>query len=154
MATRSTIALEFADGTVQMVYCHWDGYLSNNGKLLQEHWTDPFKVRDLIDLGDLSSLSKEIGVKHPFNNHFAFDTPEYRAFRDQYRDMCLFYGRDRDEKDVESRKFANFKDYDENHQTEEYEYILRTDGHWYVMIHGDNWMRLDKALSENEALDD
>ena len=40
MATRSTIALEFADGTVQQVYCHWDGYLDYNGKLLAEHYTD------------------------------------------------------------------------------------------------------------------
>ena len=57
MATRSTIALEFADGTVGQVYCHWDGYLAHNGKMLQEHYSDPFKLRDLIDLGDLSTLA-------------------------------------------------------------------------------------------------
>ena len=27
MATRSTIALEFADGSVGQVYCHWDGQI-------------------------------------------------------------------------------------------------------------------------------
>jgi hypothetical protein len=43
MGTRSTIALEFADGTVEQVYCHWDGYLSNNGKILQAHYMDPFE---------------------------------------------------------------------------------------------------------------
>ena len=32
MGTRSTIALEFADGTVGQVYCHWDGYLSKIGR--------------------------------------------------------------------------------------------------------------------------
>ncbi len=37
MATRSTIALEFADGTVEQVYCHWDGYLDHNGALLRDH---------------------------------------------------------------------------------------------------------------------
>ena len=66
MATRSTIALEFADGTVQQVYCHWDGYLDNNGKILFENYTDAFKLRELIDLGDLSSLGSEVGVKRPF----------------------------------------------------------------------------------------
>jgi hypothetical protein len=71
MGTRSTIALEFADGTVQQVYCHWDGYLEHNGKILQEHYSDPFKLRDLIDLGDMSSLGEHALVpstplkKHP-----------------------------------------------------------------------------------------
>jgi hypothetical protein len=58
MATRSTIALEFADGTVQQVYCHWDGYLEHNGKILFESYQDPFKLRDLIDLGDVSVLAR------------------------------------------------------------------------------------------------
>ena len=66
MGTRSTIALEFADGTVQQVYCHRDGYLENNGTILAEHYSDPFKLRDLIDMGDMSSLGKVIGMKHPF----------------------------------------------------------------------------------------
>jgi hypothetical protein len=67
MGTRSTIALEFADGTVEQVYCHWDGYLEHNGKILQEHYSDPFKLRDLIDQGGISSLGKSIGKKHPFS---------------------------------------------------------------------------------------
>ena len=48
MATRSTIALEFADGTVEQVYCHWDGYLAHNGQLLLKHYSNPFVLRDLI----------------------------------------------------------------------------------------------------------
>ena len=51
MSTRSTIALEYADGTVHQIYCHHDGYLSYNGIRLYQHWQDPFKVRDLMDLG-------------------------------------------------------------------------------------------------------
>jgi len=65
MATRSTIALEFADGTIGQVYCHWDGYLAHNGKMLLEYYSNPFIMRDLIDLGDLSSLRPQIGTKHP-----------------------------------------------------------------------------------------
>jgi hypothetical protein len=55
MGTRSTIALEFADGTVEQVYCHWDGYLAHNGHILQNHYSNPFILRDLIDLGDIST---------------------------------------------------------------------------------------------------
>ena len=56
MATRSTIALEFADGTVQQIYCHWDGYLSGVGSQLATDYMDPFKLRDLINEGDTSSI--------------------------------------------------------------------------------------------------
>jgi hypothetical protein len=56
MATRSTIALEFADGTVEQVYCHWDGYLSGVGAELVSDYSDPFALRELIDGGDMSSI--------------------------------------------------------------------------------------------------
>ena len=132
MATRSTIALEFADGTVGQVYCHWDGYLKHNGKILLNSYMDPFKLRDLIDLGDVSTLAAEIGVKHPFNNPGSWGSPEYLAFEEQYGNMCKFYGRDRGEDSTNARYFKDFADYVQNHQYEEYEYILRTDGVWYV----------------------
>jgi hypothetical protein len=60
MATRSTIALEFADATVSQIYCHWDGYLKGVGAILQEHYANPFKVRELIDLGYISSLKETV----------------------------------------------------------------------------------------------
>jgi hypothetical protein len=130
MATRSTIALEFADGTVQQVYCHWDGYLDNNGQLLLKHYSDPFKLRDLIDLGDLSSLKPEIGTAHPFS-YFGTEMKQ-EDYEAQFGEMCTFYGRDRGEAGTGAKKFKDFADYAENHQREEYEYILRTDGKWYV----------------------
>ena len=52
MGTRSTIALEFADKSVEQVYCHWDGYLEHNGMILLEYYSNPFILRDLIDLGE------------------------------------------------------------------------------------------------------
>jgi len=133
MATRSTIALEFADGSVGQVYCHWDGYLSNNGKILQEHYSDPFKLRDLIDLGSISSLGPEIGEKHPFDNPHKYGTPEYFAEQASRRNITTFYGRDRGETDgVLAQYFKNFDEYVREHQYEEYEYILRRNGRWYV----------------------
>jgi hypothetical protein len=56
MSTRSTIALEFADGTVQQIYCHFDGYLSGVGAELRSDYSDPFALRDLIDAGDTSTI--------------------------------------------------------------------------------------------------
>jgi hypothetical protein len=139
MGTRSTIALEFADGTVEQIYCHWDGYLEHNGKILAEHYSDPFKLRDLIDLGDMSILAPEIGTQH------AFDKPP--------EGVCTFYKRDRNEEGVESKKFANFNDYRDNHQYEEYEYILRNvegKATWFVADHSNRYISLEVAMESTK----
>jgi hypothetical protein len=151
MGTRSTIALEFADGSVAQVYCHWDGYLSHNGKILLNSYMDPFKVRELIDLGDLSSLAAEIGIKHPFDNPHRFDTPEWLVYREQFGNMCKFYGRDRGENSTRARYFTDFADYKENGQFEEYDYILRQvngEAVWYVSDHGSEYRPLMEAYIE------
>ena len=127
MATRSTIALEFADGTVQMVYCHWDGYLEHNGKILQEHYMDPFKLQRLIDLGAISSLAPSI------------DKPEGHSFDKSVDGYTVFYARDRGEMGVQAKKFASYEDYVKNHQYEEYDYILRNvngQATWFVEFYG------------------
>lgn len=147
MATRSTIALEYADGTVDQIYCHWDGYLSHNGKILMEHWQDPFKVQEMMDMGALSQLGEVIGEKHDFND-------------DLDRNDCTFYGRDRGESDVSAvsaKRFASFQDYVENHEYQEFEYILRTDGQWYVCAYvfmpsvASDYIPLSVALGQQVA---
>lgn len=137
MATRSTIALEYADGTVGQVYCHWDGYLENNGMLLYTHYRDPFKLRDLIDCGDLSSLAPEVGAKHDFDDRSASGV------------QCTFYGRDRGEAGTKAKTFKSFEDYVDNHICEEYEYILRTDGNWYVKAYSAPYVLLADELAEH-----
>ena len=151
MATRSTIALEFADGTVQQVYCHWDGYLEHNGKILFEHYSDPFKLRDLIALGDVSSLGPNIGSQHPFSPHESADaSAAYDAA--MKAGATTFYGRDRGEDGVSARKFDNFEMYKLSHQYEEFEYILRTDGKWYVSSYSRPYVPLADVLpAEKEA---
>lgn len=67
MATRSFIGKLNIDGSVCGIYCHWDGYPDNNGKILQEHYTNLDKVEDLLSLGSLSMLGPEIGEKHDFD---------------------------------------------------------------------------------------
>jgi hypothetical protein len=137
MATRSTIALEFADGTVGQIYCHWDGYISNNGRILFEHYQDPFKVQELIDLGDLSTLGYNIGQKHGFG---------------EVTQDCTFYGRDRGEDGVAARYFTDFQDYLAHHQYEEYEYILRKDGRWYVKSYStEGFITLAEAMVREQV---
>ena len=148
MATRSTIALEYADGTVHQVYCHWDGYLEHNGAILQEHYLDPFKLRDLIDLGAVSSLRPMIGTKHAFS-HFELRAEEVAGYKLLTENMTTFYARDRGEKLI-VHKFNDYEDYLAHHQYEEYEYILRQVNGvavWFVSEHGAiGYVTLETAL--------
>ena len=117
MGTRSTIAIENADGTVTGIYCHWDGYLSHNGKILAENYADEGKVRELIALGDISSLGAEIGTAHDFDA-----AP---------RGECNAYGRDRGERDVAARTCHNWRQFiSENCQ--EYDYLFTPGKGWSV----------------------
>ena len=151
MATRSTIALEYADGTVDQIYCHWDGYLDNNGIILQEHYKDPFKVQKLMELGDVSSLGPELGDKHSFDIPHKYGTPEYEAESDARRNICTFYGRDRGETGTNARRFKNYEDYRARAQGEEYNYILRKDGNWYVEFYGEFDGLLKEAIEQRNA---
>ena len=150
MATRSTIALEFADGTVQQVYCHWDGYLEHNGKILKEHYSDPFKLRDLIDLGSISSLQQDIGEKHAFSH---FDTEMTQdEYYEKFGKMTTFYARERGE-ELSVNKFKDLKDYYENLYGEEYDDILSPRAgkpQWYVRYHATegNWIPIEHAFEQ------
>jgi len=131
MATRSTIALEYADGTVGQIYCHWDGYLAHNGKILSENYTDPFKVRDLLDGGDTSTLSETV-------------------------DGCEFYSK-RGET-CPQRMYKDVSEYYKECQGEEYDYILSNrngKAQWYVRSYAtqDNWITLENAF-EQQALEE
>ncbi len=152
MATRSTIAIEREDGTVAQVYCHWDGYLSNNGRILQEHYSNPDKVERLIAEGSISSLKPEIGEKHDFDWYFKRqDIPE--DMKNIYQNLwTCFYHRDRGE-DLHISSFKNFDEYAANANFEEYDYILRK-GVWYVQEHGSRWKRLDLAIEAENVLED
>ena len=149
MATRSTIALEFADGTIGQVYCHWDGYLAHNGKMLKEYYSNPFILRDLIDLGSLSSLRPQIGTKHPFSMFEANMTQD--EYANLYRDMCSFYERDRGERSADATYFKDYEHFLVDGQEEEYDYILRNvNGKptWFVSDHGGDFQSLAVALIE------
>ena len=93
MATRSRIALKLNETECLSIYCHWDGYISNQGPILVKHYTTEEKVRTLMELGDLSFLGEELGEKHDFD----------RGHNEHPR-WCLAYGRDRGEDNTQARQ--------------------------------------------------
>lgn len=104
MATRSSISIRNADGSYTGIYCHWDGYLSNNGRILCEHYTNEDKIRELMALGDISVLGEEIGEQHPFDGPCMFSDPNaYNAYKAKFGSWCKAYRRDRGEPDCEAR---------------------------------------------------
>lgn len=134
MATRSTIAVRHEDGTVSQIYCHWDGYLSHNGMLLQNHYNTPLAVEFLVSKGDISSLGKRVGVKHPFSAvEGGIPSDEWDK---NWGEMTTYYGRDRGENGTEPRKFDTVSDYIDGYQREEYNYYFNGET-WEVEFDGD-----------------
>lgn len=131
MGTRSTIAIQNEDGTVTGIYCHWDGYLSHNGRILQDHYTDEAKVRELIALGDLSSLGENIGTKHDFDN-----AP---------RGECNAYGRDRGEKNVDAETRIGEGAFDQ-----EFNYLFVPGKGWRVRYYGGGGTLADELAKDAE----
>jgi hypothetical protein len=126
MGTRSRIGVMHGD-KVKSIYCHWDGYLSFNGRILQDSY-DSAKANNLVALGDLSSLRAEIGEKHAFSK---FDLPkeEVEAFETLTENWCTFYGRDRGEKNTEFEVDHTFE-----------QFLARVDNcgadYYYIMENG------------------
>ena len=162
MGTRSVIAVMHGD-VCKSVYCHWDGYLEHNGRILLENY-DSAKANRLVAFGDISSLGTSLGEKHPFSEfEIAKDDPEREAKIALYKKAdeegwTTFYGRDRGETGVDWEVTHNFEDFMKRVDNcgAEYYYIMK-DGVWYC---GDNYgstelsgklVPLSEALSKVEA---
>jgi hypothetical protein len=138
--------MEQPNGEIMKIYCHWDGYLSNNGEILQTHYRDRAKVLALMLLGDVSSLRPEIGMAHDFDARYEDKDPR--------ENWCVAYGRDRGETGAEFRVYKNYADYRANAQFEEYNYCYRLDDKWYVEFYGNYDGPLEQALLEDKAAED
>ena len=121
MATRSNIAMKTKEGKIVSVYCHWDGYVSNNGKILLENYTDVDKIEALVALGSISSLGTVIGEQQDFDDRST-----------QKDEWTLFYSRDRGEQ-------LSIQEYDDIPSwiadMEEYAYLWNGQ-EWLVNDHG------------------
>lgn len=124
MATRSTISVENPDGTVDSVYCHFDGYLSHNGAILIERYNTYEQVVKLISGGAMSGLVPGSTNGEPVYYH------------------------ERDGEDLVIDRYESFGKYLNEHESEEYNYIFR-DGAWYV---GTSSRRSANLMLVSEAL--
>ena len=123
MATRSTIAMVLPNGTIQSVYCHWDGYLEGVGQTLAESYNKK-KTIQLLATGDVSSLGDFVGHKHDFN----------RASKVK---STTFYGRDRGDTGIESRNHASVQEWLKFREYVEFFYLLQGKD-WYYCDCYDN----------------
>ena len=138
MGTRSSIAVKHGD-VIKAVYCHWDGYLDYNGRILLGNYGSA-KANNLVALGDLSSLRENIGEKHDFSGNEGRDNG-----------WTTFYGRDRGEEDVSWRVFHSEKAWVESMSDAGCEYFyLMDNGVWFVS-EGNNFTALHEAIEILDA---
>jgi len=97
MSTRSIIILK-EDDVYHSIYCHNDGYPSHVGKLLEQHYDTPEKIRELISLGDLSCLGESLDFSHTIAYHrdcgeglSSYQTSELRKIFKRHGDCDYFY---------------------------------------------------------------
>lgn len=111
MSTHSSIGYQDPKtGLFHFSYCHWDGYMSHNGKILRDHYKTLTKVKQLVNLGSISVLKKNIKPpKNPQQAKFEVDNEtgngkwiaipiEKHTFHTPDRDTVVAYHRDRGEK--------------------------------------------------------
>jgi len=124
VSTNSTISIIKEDDSVETIYCHNDGYIEYNGAILFLHYKDKDKIKGLIDLGDISSLGKEIipKGKHSFDNREADITVSY------YRD------RGEDKNNTRAKVFASLEHYLNSDLSQEYDYLYNLKNKkWYFV---------------------
>ena len=73
MGTRSAIAMKTEDG-IRSIYCHWDGYVDHNGRILKEFYSTDEKVKaeaarqNRIKNGDLKNADTMDLLKDMYAN--------------------------------------------------------------------------------------
>jgi len=140
MATRSRIGIENEDGSVSSIYCHWDGYPSNNGRILVAHYTDREKVKELIALGAISALKENVSPIEPMDDiigvrmlkEFKVLPKSVHSFDTPQEGVTIAYHRDRGEELDEARVDESIEAYAKS-DYEEFGYVFTKDNEWKVV---------------------
>jgi hypothetical protein len=145
MSTHSNIAVEHTDGSVSVVYCHSDGYIEYNGKMLVEHYNSKEKAEDLVSFGAISTLQQEI---YPTGEH---------SFANRQEGVTVFYTRDRGE-EIDIDQFDSVEEFvNRKSMREEFNYIF-TEGDdkngnrvvgWFVFVNKSNHYSYVKDLLDS-----
>lgn len=96
MTTHAIIARRNDGGHFHAIYLHRDGHPEGAGATLAEHYTDQGKIDALIDLGNISSLGRDIGEKHDF-------------YAPADENVTTAYGRDRGETGVDAADYPTYR---------------------------------------------
>ena len=93
MGTHCLIAIENKDGTVQYIYCHYDGYISYMKPLLLNEYNTREYVEKLISKGGIVSLNKrnEMTNKHFSEVEKIHDRWAFEKEWGQYQDVYYYY---------------------------------------------------------------
>ena len=163
MSTQSTISI--TDGKLtKTIYCNWDGYLSNNGNTLLNHYKTKKKVNELIDLGSISALRENVKptknpkvAKKDNDGRIIYDkkssgwkpklikATEPHSFDNPHEGVVIAYGRDRGDFDDIRLSIGTKpkRDY-----YEEFDYLFKR-GVWYVRTNK-NFVKLTQRMCDTE----
>lgn len=126
MSTRSLIGIKNKNNSINYIYCHHDGYVTYVGKKLIDFYKDEKTIRQLLDLGDLSSLG---------NTPEANENAWKGYFTHQDPNLCIAY-RTRGDKDVDFKTCAGFSKYIEagNDHGVDYLYLFDTKENKWIYV--------------------
>lgn len=133
MGTRSRIGIEMPDHTVVSVYCHWDGYVEHNGRILTERYQERDDVQELIDGGSMSSLrTRGTWDNGPAlkdeNGEFIHDSQGFMMMENDRDPQPLYHSERGEEVNVEHTTFDAFVS--GNLGGEEYAYLYDLNDNW------------------------
>lgn len=80
MSTRCRIGVESEDGTIESIYCHFDGYPRGVGRTLLTHYPTALDAVMLLSLGDLSICAGPLSTLAPTGTRYG-DVVSYFRWR-------------------------------------------------------------------------
>lgn len=149
MGTRSRIGIEMPDHSVVSVYCHWDGYVENNGRILVEHYQNREDVQELIDGGSMSSLRTthtwESSALRDENGKIIEDDAGCWSYSHTREPQPLYHSERGEENEPDYTSFDEFVS--GKLGGEEYAYLFDLNGNWkaYKM----NWGAIERVEIPN-----
>lgn len=84
MSTRSWIGIKQKDQSLNLVYCHYDGYIEHNGVILQDHYQTIDKIKQLIKNGSIRILNETVESTEYFDEQ---NFIQYKSIDDLKQDM-------------------------------------------------------------------
>ena len=133
MGTRSRIGIEMPDHSVVSAYCHWDGYVEHNGRILVQHYQNREDVQELIDGGSMSSLRTRGTWNHssPLRDEkgeYICDAAGYLTYENDREPQPLYHAERGDGEDPTHTSFDEFVS--GNLGGEEYAYLFDLNDNW------------------------